>query len=264
MVMRSYFIPMLVLFGALLGSTSSVYADCTFKETAPFIYNYEGDIDGKYRIRLSIETGTDRLRGVYIYLSSLKDITIVPKLIDARTIELDELDEKGTVARFKGVFQAKDPRGKYGDALLQCEVIAGEWIDLRREDRRLPFYLRLDSITGGTLDHRYASVGVKDDEIVNSGALKLWKGLKENNRQAVAECFHYPTIMATGRRKTITLNSPEDLVRHFDKIFPQSKVERLLTYFPRHMFVKYTGIMLGSGQIWFGPDGKVLQSLPSK
>ena len=250
------FAPLLLL--AVTGSLASPVAEAACKRVEPgYLWNYDGDIDGKHRVRMTLVFGASSLEGVYFYASQLRDIRVRGRIEDdGRRVVLEELNPDGSVnARFDGEFPTRWP-ARYGDSELQCEVITGRWTRSGSTDA-LPFFFASESATAGSLKHRYGAIGVRDDEVVHRGAARFWRALKAGDRSAVASQVRYPIAVSLGGR-SVRLKGPKDLLARYDELFQPAYREEILKGLPRNMFVRDQGAMLGSGSVWFGADGKVI------
>lgn len=228
---------------------------CTRNEPGR-LWDYDGTLGGKYRVRMTLVFSGETVQGVYFYASQLRDIAIGGRLEGAQHLLLEETDARGTVTgRFETSFPERDPGETYGDSPLTCDVIAGEWVSADGKTR-LPVYLTAQGSISGSLKHRYGAIGVRDDRVVNDGATAFWRALKKGDREAVAARIAYPiTVRLEGRNRR--LKSSAELLPHFEAIFTPEFTERVLRAMPRNMFVRDQGAMLGNGEVWFNSAGKV-------
>lgn len=240
----------------LLSLPVSAMAVCK-DDPAAGLRHYDGFLADKHRIRMSLVLDKGTVSGVYFYASQLKDIKLKGLLQGGKHLVLDEIDNNGkTTARFEGDFVERDPRGKFAESPLSCEVIVGTWQKLNATSS-LPLYLSSDSIVGGSLAHRYEAAGVKDDEQVHQQAAKFWTAVKQGDKETVAVQISYPIkVNLAGKRQR--LNGPQQLLVNYDKIFHPDFRQAIVSALPRNMFARDQGIMLGGGEVWFGPDGKVI------
>ncbi len=239
----------------LLALPLPAFAVC--KNSQPgWMWNYEGTLGDTLRIRMTLIFGETDVTGVYFYASQLKDIELRGRMIDATHVLLEELDASGaTTARFEAEFPEKDPKSKFGDSELQCEVIRGTWTKTGA-GTALPVYLSMEGGTAGSLNNRYAALGVQDPEILHRNAQAFWRAVKSEDRKAAASLIRYPIRIDTSAgRKRYT--SVAQLLPDYDLIFTPRFREEIAKGLPRNMFVRDAGAMLGSGQVWFGADGKV-------
>lgn len=239
---------------ALLAS-GPLQAACN-KVQPGWLWNYDGAINEKYRIRMTLVFGAGEVTGVYFYASQLRDLRLAGRIEQGSRLLLDELDATGKVTgRIEAQFVTRDPKGRYGDSELACEVIVGTW---SKPDGtgRMPVYLSMEGGTAGALSRRYAAIGVRDDEIVHRGAQKFWRAVRADDRATVAASIRYPIrVMLDG--KPVRLKGPEDLLSRYEAIFTPAYREAISKGLPRNMFVRDEGAMLGSGEAWFGADGRV-------
>jgi hypothetical protein len=244
-----------VLLAAALQAPSAAAA-CLRNEPG-YLWNFDGEIAEKYPVRMTLVFSGDKLDGVYTYRSQLRDIRLRGRIEGGKTVVLDELDDAGRVtARFQGEFVTRDPKGRYGDSELACEVIVGSWSKVGSAGPPLSFHLSTDGATAGSLRHRYGAIGVRDDLVVHRGTARFWRAVKAGDRATVAAQLRYPAAVSVDG-KPRRLYAPKDLLAVYDKVFTKDFVAAILDSTPRHMFVRDEGAMLGSGWVWFGADGKV-------
>lgn len=251
-------IGIVVLMLVVLTSVSSVFAICRGNIDSLLLRNYDGSIGDKYPVRMTIIINGDRINGVYCYASQLRSITLRGRIINSKGFEMDEFDDAGRLTgHFDGEFPEKDPRGRFGNSELQCEVMTGLWYRDGDISKYLPFYLTLESETSGTLQHRYTGAGADNDELIERNAARFCKAVKQGERKRVASLISYPLTVHIGKSYRKMQNAGV-LIRNYDAIFTPSYIEAITKAIPKFMFVRDEGIMLGSGEVWFGPDGKVI------
>ncbi len=227
------------------------------KNERNWLWNYDGSLGEKHRVRMTLVFIGEEVSGLYFYASQLRDIVLRGNVRDGTDILLDEINAAGNVvARFEGRFQERDPRGRFGDGKLECEAIVGTWSKLDGSGE-LPFHLSLESGTAGNLANRYAPAGAVDDKLVHRSAYRFWDAVRRGDRETVANSVAYPisTNLHGGRKR---LRSPAELIANYDAIFSSKYRQAISSALPRNMFVRDQGIMLGTGEVWFGPDGKVI------
>ena len=229
----------------------TAHAACKHSESG--LWNYGGEIGLTHKVRMSLVFDGDGIRGLYFYATQLHDIRLTGRITDGTTIVLDESDALGkVVARFDGGFVEHDPRGKFGNSKLKCETIVGTWHRLDSA-KKLPVYLSLDNISGGSLANRY---GGKDDGLIHRGALRFQNAIKGGDRAMVASLIVYPIdVELSGRKKR--LRGPRDLLASYDTIFSAKYRAAIANAIPWNMFVRDQGVMLGNGEVWFDADGKI-------
>jgi hypothetical protein len=242
----------LVLFLALLPLGAS--AACKGGWSSNWIWDFDGSIGTGHLVRMSLVFAGEEVTGVYFHADRLKDIPLKGRVTHGKELVLDEYDAKGqVVARFEGSFTDHDALGRP----LDCEHFVGAWQTLGAAER-LPVDLQsVDGVGGGSLQNRYAIAGVHDDETIHRRAYQFWKAVQLGDRKTVASLLEYP-IEVRLPAGMVRLRRPADLIARYDRIFTDRFRERIANAMPRNMFSKANGIMLGDGQVWFGPDGKVI------
>lgn len=247
---------LLVLVAILAFLPSGAVADWGDAESHG-LQNYDGTIGAGHRVRMTLVFHGPEINGLYFHATQLRDIPLRGRIVHGTDILLEELDDRGSPqARLIGSFPSRDPRGGCFGHDLQREVIVGCWQKLDSPER-LPVYLSLESATAGTLTNRYAMAGADDDEQIHRNAHRFWISVERGDKKAVAALVAYPLLvnLPTGRK---SLRGPADLVAHYDAIFTPEYRAAIAHALPRHMFVRCDGIMLGHGEVWFGPDGRVI------
>jgi hypothetical protein len=248
----------------LLGLVSTGFGDAPANPSDPItadqqpndVVHYSGDIGGRLQIGLQLrfDKGGATADGCYFYYKYCKDIRIDAKVV-GRGIVIHEFDPAGAITgQFVGRFEQRDPRHQYSsDEDLKSEVIAGEWSRPDGSGRR-PFYLIEDF--SGPIDKgagSYQVAGFDDSKAVDQVATRFLKAVVEDSdREAVAGCVRFPiTVTLDGRRQS--LNSQAKLLANYSKIFTPGFVQRLRFCAPVHLFARDQGVMIGDGDIWFGP-----------
>jgi hypothetical protein len=226
------------------------------------LWNYIGTVAGKHRVRMVLVFSGTQVQGVYTYASTLRDLQLTGTLEEASRLTLQEQDASGKpTGRFEATFPERDPGNTYGDSVLSCDVIAGVWHKLAANGQPvgepLSVYLRTEGATSGSLGHRYGVIGVRDDEVVNAGAARFWRGVKAGDKAAVAATLRYPiTVTVQGKRTRIA--DAAALMAVYDEVFTPRYRDALLADIPRHLFVRDQGAMLINGAAWIGANGKVI------
>jgi hypothetical protein len=217
---------------------------------------YSGTI-GKAVVRVGLHLTNGPVEGRYAYAISTADIPLRGSLDAAgKTLTLTEYDGADRpAATFSGTFAESDPHFANGSK-LNCEVVAGTW---RRANGKapLPFRLSEDSSTAADFGHLYEAAGATDDERVNKAAAAFRSGVLQNRREAVAHMIAYPLQTQVSGKK-VRIAGPAALLAHYDGIFTAKFRAAIAGGIPRLMFARDQGIMLGGGDVWFGPDGKVI------
>lgn len=249
----------LALLALCCAGHGAALAECVRVEPGR-LWNYEGTIDDRLRVRMTLVFGATQLDGVYFYASQLRDIRLRGKIEHGRDLLLEELDPAGQVtATFTGTFPERDPGTRYGDSPLQCDVVVATWrkAGAAADAPGLPVYLYSESSTAGSLGHRYGAIGVADDEAVHRRSQAFWRAVKAGDRNTVVTLVRYPIEVRVGDRRR-RINDAADLLEVYDRVFTPEFVAAIAAGLPRNMFVRDEGAMLGDGQVWFGASGKVI------
>jgi hypothetical protein len=227
------------------------WAECTAKQLAPgWLWHYAGTIGESDRIRLTFTRTGDAVSGVYFHASDLRDVRVNGKISRDTGLVLDE-----AAGHFEAEFAEHDPRGKFPGP-LRCQIIAGWWRK-NGSAQKLPVYLSLESGSAGTLAHLYQIAGAKDDELIHRNAFRFQKALGAGDKATVAAMIEYP-IRAHVAGTAKTFHSAQELLTQYDAIFTPAYKKAIAEALPRNMFVNDRGIMMGSGAVWFGADGRVI------
>ncbi|MFM7785726.1 MAG: hypothetical protein ACKPE6_13975 [Gammaproteobacteria bacterium] len=239
----------------LFGPGSPALADCRRNEPG-WLWNYEGRI-GAEAARLTLVFSGEELRGEYVLSEALEDVALVGRIEEGRAIRLEVRDAAGAAfARIVADFPLLDPEGKFGDSELACEVVAGRWETLDGS-RSEPLYFAMDGGTAGALGRRYAAAGVRDDERVHATARELRRALRSADWPAAMTLMTYPVSVALPQESRRYASAAELLAAR-ERVFTPPFVRKIAASVPRNLFVRDEGVMLGSGEIWFGADGRVI------
>jgi hypothetical protein len=238
-----------------LSLPGAVVAECRRNEPG-WLWNYEGRI-GDERARLTLVFSGEYLEGEYVLSEALVDVALSGRVEAGSGLTLEARDAAGgRVGRIVASFPTRDPEGKFGDSELACEVVSGRWESMDGA-RTQPLYFAMDGGTAGALGRRYAAAGVADDERVHAVARELRRALRAQDWPAAASLMAYPLAVALpdGNRRYA---SARELLAARDRVFTPPFVQRIANAVPRNLFVRDEGVMLGSGEIWFGADGRVI------
>jgi hypothetical protein len=216
---------------------------------------YDGTI-GKAPVRVALMLSNGPVEGRYAYQVSTSDIVLKGNLNAAgKHLILTEFDAAGRPkATFDGVFADHDPKFA-GGAALNCEVVAGKWQMTGKPP--VDFHLSSDSSGSMQFGHLYDAAGVTDDEVVNKAAGTFRNAVIHNQRDIVAKMMIYPfETNVNGKRTKIA--SAQAFLAHYDGIFTPAFRATIAGDIPRLMFARDQGVMLGGGEVWFDPSGKVI------
>lgn len=235
-------------------------ADCdpAGRDVANRLMIYSGQLGDRNPLRLVLRPSSGgKLEGRYANASSQSDTHLTGKIENKTRVHLTEFDAGGMPrGTFEGEFAANGDIDRQRGASSSCEVISGQWKDLR-SGRSVPFELALSSIQTGKIDHLYGAAGVSDDETVNRAATQFRKGVLDDRRDVVAQSIRYPLHVSL-RGKTLILRNPKSLLARYNEIFTDGYVRTIGAAVPRLMFARDQGVMLGDGAVWFDANGRVI------
>ncbi|HEX5138218.1 MAG TPA: hypothetical protein VFY93_14675 [Planctomycetota bacterium] len=220
-------------------------------------HSYFGTLDGVVRIGLTVRRGDAGIEGLYFEVPELVDHRVEVRLGKGRAVGFLVRDSDGRVAAaFRGEFTRTDPLGRYGGGELQREVIVGV---LRRRDRPASHrvYLSEDHSGPKTLENMYANAYVVEARSIDERAVALQRAVADHDRATVAGMVRFPIWARTGGAP-VRLASEKRFLKVYDRVFTPSFGDRIAEAIPHHMFSKYSGVMLGNGQIWFDKEGRIV------
>lgn len=195
--------------------------------------------------------------GVLFYTDKPGELEIHGCLEKDRDFSLNVYNENNErVAVVVGQFPEIDPLGGYSGGKLERDVITGSWKNELTGETQ-PIYLRLDHSVSGTFEHQYEVAGATDDKIVDQAAQDFLNAVASNDKESVAGMIEYP-IGVTINGNEVVIRNQEDLIAHYQQIFTKAFKERLAQMIPKHMFAKWSGIMMGHGEIWLNAYGKII------
>jgi hypothetical protein len=207
-------------------------------------------------VRMTLTVASSEVKGLYFYATQLRDIHLEGRIVDGKRLSFNEFDQSGhATASFDGEFLEQDPRGKL-KGNLGCSFIAGSW-SKAGSTATLPFQLKMDSGTYGTLTQRYEVAGAADDNLIHRNALRFWQAVGKGDKPTVASLVTFPIkVRISGVSRGI--RSRQELISNYDAIFTPVFRGKIGAALPRNMFVRDQGIMLGNGEVWFDANGKVI------
>lgn len=198
-------------------------------------HDYEGSINNKLKIKMSLYSTENEIVGSYFYESERKEIQLKGKL-EGNNIVLSEYDESG---KNTGTFQG---------TMDTNEKVEGTWTNPDGK-KSYPFTLTLTSIiNGGSYGKRYA-IALSDnrtDQDVESFVSTIQSYIKNNNKEQLAELVAYP-ISVKIEDKFTNIKNKDEFIKKYDKIFYTKYKEAMSTAYTKYLFVNYKGIMFGSG-----------------
>jgi hypothetical protein len=251
----------------LLASSMIILVASTNKNSAfaERLSEYEGTI-GSAKVKVTIVSQATTLigglppgplKGEYFYVSYLKDIPIEGEIGADRSITIYELGENNKrTAVIKGQFPETDPQHHFvTKTKLESEVITGKWSRMDGSGI-LPVYLCSLADTFADMDHRYINAGVQDDKALESKVRAFRNAVIVGDKKLVSTMVNYPVTVTLDGKHHDMANAAE-LLKNYDLIFSAKFIKSIKDSVPHNMFVRYDGVMLGNGDVWFDVDGKV-------
>ena len=101
-----------------------------------------------------------------------------------------------------------------------------------------------------------AAVAEAADEAVDGGVFAeafdaVQAAVNEGDAAAFAEWVAYPiTVAATGDGEEITLETPDDVIAHYDEFMTDEIIQAVTWQLYEELFVNAEGIMFGNGEVW--------------
>ena len=252
--MLNHFLPKMLLI--LITAT----ANQGMAEDTEWLNNYQGVLEtskGLRKLGVTLIYDDVTVRGSYYFHDDLTDIPVYGWLLPNNRIELRVQNvNKEITTIIEGRFVRP---GKCCDTGATKSNILGAWHWGSKPSKGSPpIFLSLDNATARTKgEGRYSVAGVDDDSIIELAAKSLCKWIMGGKRTEIAELIDYPINVHVGGNR-IEIRDSKVFLNHYDQIFTQEFKKRIAQCVPHNMFCKYTGVMLGSGEIWFGADGKVI------
>lgn len=216
-------------------------------------YDYQGTINNKLPIHMSIYPLKGNIVGTYFYDKHRKEIKLAGKAGE-KNIILYEYDASG---KNTGVFQG---------IMSTVDKIEGTW---RSADSKksYPFTLSLKSIiTGAEYGKRYqAALNIKNDKDVENFVSEIQKLVVSNNKEELASQIKYP-INAKINGKSTKIQTKDEFIKNYAQIFNPNYKKAISNAYTKYMFVNWQGIMFGEGfyNMWInevtpnGSDSKLM------
>ncbi|HEY9721256.1 MAG TPA: hypothetical protein V6D47_04535 [Oscillatoriaceae cyanobacterium] len=245
--MRRMWVPLLLL--ALLPQPARACTPQTSTPDNPWLITYQGSAGGwPVRMTLAFEgksiEGLAAIGPAYDWLQKVRGTMSDPQHL---TLQI------GDWSVWKGTFQTHDPKHRFGDSTLNCEVITGirdTWAG------EAAFDLAEDSEGAGTLTHRYDVMGVTVDRTIDQAAWRFWNAVRRGDRRTVSALVAYPlTVKAPAG--ILTLHTPGDLIRNYGRVFTPAMRQAIDKSVPALLSANYEGAMLGNGAVWFNAQGRI-------
>ncbi len=241
---------MIILTACVLGTSSRASAQLE----PNFCADYLGAMGNTIAIGMTLHTDGHILNGTYFYKKDLKDIPIKGEYTSDRNVHLVEYDLSGNPrGAFSLRFVEHDSRGPAG--LLTEEVLRGKWASSDGRQSYSVFLEMQDGWPAKDCSDRYKVAGAEDQAVVERNAQAFYFAVLKGDRKKVAAYIHFPFIFNYHSHRQ-ELSNTEEFFRYYNSIFTENFVAKIAKGIPHNMFANWQGIMIGSGEVWFGPDGK--------
>lgn len=215
----------------------------------PWLVTYQGSAGG-WPVRMTLAFEGNRVQGLaavgpaYDWLQKVRGTCP-----DSQHVEL----QIGDWSVWKGTFPTHDPKRRFGDSPLNCEVITGTRDTWAGE---AAFDLAEDSEGAGPLEHRYAVMGVTNDRTIDQAAWRFWNAMRRGDRRAVSALLDYPLTVRTATGNVV-LRTPGDAIANFWRVFTPATRQAIDRSVPALLSANSEGAMLGNGVVWFNAQGRV-------
>ncbi|MBU3144638.1 hypothetical protein [Clostridium sp. CF012] len=216
-------------------------------------YDYQGTINNKLPIHMSIYPLEKNMVGSYFYDKQRKEIKLQGKSGE-KNIILYEYDDVG---KNTGVFKG---------TMSTVDKIEGTWISADSKNS-YPFTMSLKSnIPGVEYGKRYmTALATKSDKDVENFVSKIQTLVINGDKEGLAQEIKYPiNVMVNG--KVTKIQNKDDFIVNYSQILNPNFKKAISNAYTKYMFVNWQGIMFGEGlyNIWIneqttaGSDSKLM------
>jgi len=226
----------------------------TVEENVGWLDDYLGSLNNEpSNVGMLLQYSGNSIAGDFFYTHQPIEMTIKGCLEEGRSLILYLFnDQDENVAVIHASFPEFDSLG----GKLEREGIIGTYTNqLTQEESPIEVYM--DYAKTGILENEYQDAGVTDDDMIEHAAQSFLQAVATDDKETVANLVAYPITVMVGEN-SLEINNAQQLINNYNRIFTEKFKAYLATAVPKHMFSKYTGIMLLSGEIWFDADGKVI------
>ncbi len=100
-------------------------------------------------------------------------------------------------------------------------------------------------------DNPYEVAGIDNPKAFHQFFFNFQQAVKKNNKAAVASMVNYP-LNVNENGKTHKIKNAAGFIAKYDSIMTP-EIKRTLGYaIEKELFVNWQGVMVGSGELWFG------------
>lgn len=206
-------------------------------------YDYQGTINNNIPIHMSLYPLDKDIVGGYFYDSKRIELQLKGKAGE-KVIVLYEYNEAG---KNTGIFKG---------TMTTVDKIKGTWMSPDNK-KSYPFVLSLSSaLPGAEYGKRYASaLGTTSDQETEAFVTNIQNYVSKNDKKQLAELIQYPiTVNIDG--KATSIQSKEDFINNYDKIFYPDFKQIISNAFTKYMFANWRGVMFGANRynMWISKD----------
>lgn len=99
--------------------------------------------------------------------------------------------------------------------------------------------------------NKYRAAGIEDPAGFEQYFHMVRSLIANNDREAVARCFSYPTDLPINNKK-VTINNVQEMLEQYDNVFTLNVKKAVAEQKAENLMVNASGVMVGNGQLWFG------------
>ena len=123
---------------------AQAFAACS-KNQPGWLWNYNGEMGGKYRIRMTLVFGPGEITGVYFYASQLKDIALRGRMLLA--VKGDFIASEGNDSDFRGVLYVSGNAQIEGPFRFEGTMIVAGSVKIGGSDEEVRIRARPDVVS---------------------------------------------------------------------------------------------------------------------
>jgi hypothetical protein len=191
------------------------------------------------------------INGVFFYAHQTEEYAIKGCLEEGSVVYLHVFNESGEeIAVIKGLYADIDKYGYILENAIWTEV-------LTKNDVALNFRIMSGTDEAWPYSHNeYSNAAARDDESINQAAQSFLQAVADGDKEGVADLLEKPMTVNLSDI-SIEIENQQDFLNIYDRIFTDDFKKLLSTAMPKHMFSRWSGIMLLDGQVWFNGEGKI-------
>jgi len=193
---------------------------------------YNGKIGNSSIIVSLFKDAKNNLIGNYCYNKYEKRIPL-KGILGKDSFTISEYSNSKATATFYGLFVTNDS-------------ITGKWKN-NSNNNIFDFTMQLSAWTGGSIDHKYSSLG-SNKEIENYFE-KTKKAIIDDDKIWLSTNISYP-IKVTINNKKVTIKSSKDFITKYTSIITQAFKTKISNHCICDIFANDQGAMIANGALW--------------